>query len=147
MTDNVIPENAIDFDAILAKRKEEVGSPDRFPLVFAGQTWWVMDPTLADDDWTEDLRDLGYEKDEDGNLIEDEDGNLVELDSVNTIALAEHYLGEKQYEKFAAAGGRSAYVLQALKIHLERQSDKDAEGRPTQRSRSSRATRRRQKRR
>ncbi|EGD24652.1 hypothetical protein [Prescottella equi] len=147
MTDNVIPENAIDFDAILAKRQEEVGSRDRFPLVFAGQTWWVMDPTLADDTWTEELRDLGYEQDEDGNVIEDDEGNPIELDSVDTVALVEHYLGTKQWEKFREAGGQSSYVLQALKIHLERQSDKDADGRPTQRSRSSRAIRRRSKRR
>lgn len=139
MTDNMIPDNAIDFDAILAKREEEVGSRDQFPMVFAGQVWLVMDPTLADDDWRDELHDLGVE--------EDENGDLIESDDVDLVLMAEHYLGAEQWEKFVAAGGQSAYVLQALKIHVGRQSDRDGDGRPTQRSRSSRAIRRRSKRR
>ncbi|WP_458681953.1 hypothetical protein [Prescottella equi] len=139
MTDNVIPDNAIDFDAILAKREEEVGSRDRFPMVFAGQVWQIVDPTLADDEWRDELADIGVE--------EDEDGNLIEPDDVDPVLIVEHYLGAEQWEKFVAAGGQSAYVLRALKIHVDRQTDKDADGRPTQRSRSSRAIRRRSKRR
>lgn len=133
MSDNTIHDNTIDFDAILAKREEEVGSRDKFPFVFGGKTWWVVDPTLADDDWRDELQELGL----------DEDGD----EDIDPVEIAEHYLGADQWEQFVAAGGRSAYVLQALKIHVERQTDTDAEGRPTQRSRSSRAIRRRSKRR
>lgn len=139
MSENTLPDNAINLDAILAKREEEVGSRDRFPFVFGGKTWWAMDPTLADDAWQDELHDLGME--------EDEDGNLIESDDVDTVAIAEHYLGVDQWKKFVEAGGQSSYFLHALRIHAEQSTGKDSEGRPTRRSRSSRATRRQSKRR
>ncbi|MFI2216524.1 hypothetical protein ACH47B_06530 [Rhodococcus sp. NPDC019627] len=124
-----LPVGAIDLDAMLAKREEAVGSRDQFPFGFAGRVWWSMDPTLADDDWTAELRAIS------------EDPDTVPGD------VTAHYLGEEQWAEFKAAGGSSSLWSQALNAYLERQQSLDDAGNPTQGRRFSNRTQRRQKRR
>ena len=127
----------IDLDAMLAKREEVVGSRDSFPFVVNGKEWWCKDPKLATDDWREDLAELG-EAPEDWD--EEQDGRW----SADPTELTEHFLGKDQADEFYAAGGQSAQLNQALEIYQERENRRRG-GDPTRPS--SRATRRRQKRR
>ncbi|MCY1656368.1 hypothetical protein OVA21_03920 [Dietzia sp. SL131] len=118
----------IDIDAMLAKREEVVGSADRFPFIALGETWWCIDPRLADDSLQYDLEDLRDDLD---------DG---EIDSSEfRTALIDLYLGDEQGEKFRATGGQMKHINAALEAYADTQAD------PTRRS--SRATRRRANRR
>ncbi|QOV99505.1 hypothetical protein [Rhodococcus pyridinivorans] len=119
----------VDLDAILAKRQETVGSRDRFPAAAYGQTWWVMDPKLADDEWLDDLEDLSDE-------------------GAGPIELAEHYLGAEQWKKFKEAGGRASDVLAIIDQYMEYQAAlDDDEGKAGRSSRSSTRAQRRRRRR
>lgn len=118
----------IDIDAMLAKREEEVGYKDRFPFIAAGKTWWAVDPTLAADEWLDELDELNDERDDDDAPTGDYRDGLVDL-----------YLGD-QAEAFRAAGGQSRHLNAALRIYLEQQRTD-----PT--LQPSRSTRRRSKRR
>ncbi|WP_157095442.1 hypothetical protein, partial [Hoyosella altamirensis] len=57
----VISDGAIDYDALLAKREEVIGSRDKFPFVFAGEVFWIIDPTVASDAFNDELKLLGYD--------------------------------------------------------------------------------------
>jgi hypothetical protein len=117
----------IDLDAMLAKREEEVGSPDRFPFTFKGETWWGLDPILASDEWKDELREISNDED------------------VTPADVAEHYLGEEQWARFVAAGGSSGLWSQALSQYLDNQRSADESGDPTRARRSFNRSQRRQK--
>lgn len=106
----------IDLDAILAQRSEATGAPDTVAFKFAGETWTVKHPLLADDDW----------KDE-----------LSELDPEDNVGQAEHYMGAEQFARFVAAGGRSGYVVMVIREIGRDMVDFGADGRPTRSSTSS----------
>lgn len=106
----------IDLDAILAQRAEATGAPDMVPFTFAGETWTVKHPLLADDDWKEELS---------------------ELDANDNVGQAEHYMGEEQFARFAAAGGRSGYVVMVIREIGRSMVDFTPDGRPTRSSTSS----------
>jgi hypothetical protein len=111
----------IDMDAILAQREEATGSADTFGFTFKGQRWTAKHPLLADDDWNEQLQELD-----------------------DTVDVAAHYMGEEQWEKFAAAGGYAGIVIFAVREEGKRMTSEVNE-RPTRSSKSSRSTRRRSK--
>lgn len=126
----VVPEGAIDIDAMLAKREEEVGSRDRFPFVFNGELFWGMDETLADDEWTEELFQLSNDED------------------MRPWDIAAHYLGgEDEYERFKAAGGSANKWAKIRAEYRSRQDEVDGEGNPTRAPRSFNRAQRRSKRR
>ena len=129
-----VPAGAIDLDAMLEKREEALGSRDRFPFVFKGETYWCVDPTLADDDWTAELKEISEE-------LRSEDSELEDA------AVPRHYLGDEAWEKFVAAGGSSNLWGHALNQYLDSQRAYDDAGNPTQARRFSNRTQRRQKRR
>lgn len=123
------PPGAIDLDAMLEKRLEVVGSADKFPFTYKGETYWGTDPTLADDDWTDELRALSRDPE------------------AGPVDVAAHYLGEEQWEKFSEAGGSANLWGQALQAYLEKQREVDAGGHPTRAPSFSNRSQRRQKRR
>ena len=121
-------DKTINIDAMLAKREEELGSADRFPFIAKGETWQAVDPSLADDDWQNELDDLRADLDDDELTISEFRDALIDL-----------YLGDEQAERFRAAGCEFRHLNAALEIYAEQKAD------PTRRS--SRSTRRRSKRR
>lgn len=128
MAINQYPDKPIDIDAMLAKREEAIGSKDQFPFVALGETWWCIDPRLADDSLQDDVEDLRDDLDE-GDITSPEfRSSLIDL-----------YLGDEQGEKFREAGGQMKHINAALEVYADTQAD------PTRRS--SRSTRRRAKRR
>lgn len=117
----------IDIDAMLAKREEEIGSTDRFPFIARQGTWWAIDPSLASDEWQDQLDDLNADKEDGAITAADYRQELIDL-----------YLGEKA-EEFREAGGELKHLNAALEIYVGQKQD------PTRGS--SRSTRRRSKRR
>ncbi|OZF09813.1 hypothetical protein CH300_00080 [Rhodococcus sp. 15-1154-1] len=100
----------IDLDAIAEKRQEEIGSADKFPFVFKGQTWQCLDPMLLDDDQKTELQQLDP-KDLEGTII--------------------FYLGEEQAMQFWEVGGGSSVLTQALNIWIEHNTDRSGPTRPS----------------
>lgn len=49
---------AINLDALLAKRREVLGSDHTFPVEFAGETFQFIAPELATKEWNEDWTSL-----------------------------------------------------------------------------------------
>ena len=122
------PSKPIDVDAMLAKREEVVGSKDRFPFVVFGETWWCLDPRLADDELQDELTDLR----------DDLDDGEIDSREFRTL-LIDLYLGEEQGEKFRTAGGQVRHLNAALQAYADTAAD------PTRKS--SRASRRQSRRR
>lgn len=112
----------IDLDAILAQRTEATGEVDTVAFSYAGGQWWIRHPLLADDEWKDELEDL---------------------DDNDAVGIAQHYMGEEQYDKFVAAGGRSGYVVLIIREIGRELTDMTPEGRPTRPSTSSRKRRKR----
>lgn len=48
---------ALNIDQMLQKRREEVGSKDRFPVIVNATTFWLKDPTIANREWNDHLAD------------------------------------------------------------------------------------------
>lgn len=112
-----------DLDAIVAQRSEALGG-ETVDFDFAGETFSMQHPLLADDDWKMAMRDAGDDE----------------------IEIARQALGEEQYERFRAAGGRAGYIsLLVQDVMEEVQSMGGDQDRPTPSSRSSASTRKRSK--
>jgi hypothetical protein len=113
----------IDLDAILAQRAEATGEVDTVPFAFAGETWRIKHPLLADDEWKDELEDV---------------------DNADGIGIAQHYMGEEQYARFVAAGGRSGFVVLIIREVGKEMTDLTGDDkRPTRSSTSSRKRRKR----
>ncbi|OZE35603.1 MULTISPECIES: hypothetical protein [unclassified Rhodococcus (in: high G+C Gram-positive bacteria)] len=113
----------IDLDAIAAKREEEIGSRDKFPFVFKGETWQCLDPLILDDDQKSELQ---------------------ELDNDDLEGYVLFFLGDEQAQKFWEMGGGSAQVANAQRLWVEHNTDESG---PTRRTPSSNRMQRRSKRR
>lgn len=110
----------IDMDAVLAQREDATGTAgDKFTFVFQGNTYECFDPLLAEDSWKAELREC-----------------------VTDVDVAIHHLGEEQYEKFVAAGGKSGIVVLAIREQMRALTD-DTGGRPTRPSKYSGSRRKR----
>lgn len=124
----IVPPGAVDLDAMFAKREEEVGSPDKFPIVFRGDLFWALDPSLTSDEWQEDFEDIR---------------EALKTGDATQADVARHYMGDEEWERFVAAGGNSNVFGQALMMYQAQQTSVDALGNPTGAGRfSSRALRR-----
>lgn len=108
---------------IVQQRTEAIGS-DKIEFEWAGETFSIVHPLFADDDFKEDLAD-------------------IETD----VELAHHYLGDEQYERFRDLGGKSGFIGLLLAQVQKDSAAVDADGNPTPSSRSSNRAQRRQKRR
>lgn len=112
---------AIDLDAILDQRREATGGdPDQVEFTYAGQTWTVPHPMLADDEWKEGLAEV--------------EGSDVDM--------ARFYMGDEQYARFREVGGRAGYVLLIIQqiasdMRDELPGSNGEPTRPTRRSTSS----------
>lgn len=110
-----------DLSAIVEQRTEALGG-ENVEFTFGGETFTMPHPLLADDAWKEAINDAG------------------DSDVENARAM----LGDEQYERFLAAGGRSGYVMLLVQKLVDDTQDSVGE-RPTQSSKSSGTTRKRQK--
>ena len=128
----IVPAGAIDLDAMLDKREEEVGSRDKFPFVFKGDVFWAADPSLTDDDWAEEFEHIKSE---------------LARGEMSQVDVAIHYMGEEEWERFRAAGGNSNIFGQALMLFQAQQTSVDAAGNPTGAGRYFNRSQRRSKRR
>lgn len=107
-----------DLDAIVAQRSEALGG-ETVEFDFAGETFSMQHPLLADDDWKIAMRDAGDDE----------------------IEIARQALGEEQYDRFRAAGGRAGYIALLVQDVMSEVQETTPGGDPTQSSTSS-ATRR-----
>lgn len=110
------------LDAIVAQRSEALGG-DTIEFDFGGETFSMPHPLLADDEWKIGMRESG-----------DDD-----------IAAARSILGDEQYDRFRAAGGRAGYIILLMQQVTSEMQETTAGGDPTQSSTSSNRTQRRQK--
>lgn len=109
----------IDLDAILAQRAEATGAEDgRVPFTFKGETFTFRDPMTLDDDAQDELEDLAT------------DGRLSDV--------AMFWMGEKEWDRFAEAGGTAMMFRFIVEEHAAREESVDRQGNPSQRSRSQR---------
>ncbi|WP_151530528.1 MULTISPECIES: hypothetical protein [Corynebacterium] len=101
--------SAIDLDAILAQRAEATGVEEgRIPFTFKGETFTFRDPVLLDD---EDQEELEY---------------IVDSESLSEVA--EFWLGEKEWERFRAAGGTAPMFRFLIEENNRREQELDAAG-------------------
>lgn len=98
-------ENAIDIDAILAKRKEATGSANQFPFIALGREWLCMAPDLGGDDFKAELAQLNDEL---------ENKTISEHDA--QVEMAFLWLGDDQAQAFLDAAGEagvsSSWIIQ-----------------------------------
>ncbi|AXQ51855.1 tail assembly chaperone [Gordonia phage Catfish] len=113
-----------DLGEMVQQRAEAAGLKDGslVEFSFGGESFEIPHPLFADDDFKDDLA-------------------LVESD----VDLAVQYLGEEQYERFRAVGGKSGFVGILIERIVKDASDSDADGNPTRSRRSSARGLKRQK--
>lgn len=110
--------NKINLDELLEQRAEATGSEKgRIPFTFGGEEYTFRDPISLDEVDNDELEDLA------------EDGDLR--------AIAEFWMGEDEYARFAAAGGSPNAFLLVVQENAARTTEVRG-GRPTRRNRSSR---------
>lgn len=112
-----------DLDAIVAQHRDATGGDD-ITFTFGGETFTMPHPLLADDEWKDELADI-----------------------TSDVEMGQFVLGEEQYERFRELGGRASFIGLLMRKAQEDFADVDPQGRPTRRSTSSRASRKRPKRR
>lgn len=139
-TTSLSDDNVIDFDALLAKREEVIGSRDKFPFLFAGDKWWIFDPELVDDAWRDRLQEIT-------NKPDDWDDTVDGWWSVDALEWIEHWFGPDQLDEatdFVEAGGHMGVINRVLEVYQDRKRRQRGTD-PTRRP--SRATRRQSRRR
>ncbi|MDX3661328.1 hypothetical protein PV646_28820 [Streptomyces sp. ID05-26A] len=112
-----------DLDALVAQHRDATGGDD-LVFTFGGEKFTMPNPVLADDEWKDELAEI-----------------------TSDVVMAEYVLGE-QYDKFRELGGRASYIALLMRSAQADFVDTDPRtGRPTRRSTSSPAPRKRPKRR
>lgn len=111
--------SAINLDEILAQRAEATGATEgRVPFEFKGETFTFKDPIALSQEEQDDIDDAA----------ETNDGEII----------ARAWMGDKEYERFAAAGGTGMMFMLVIKRNAELTAGVDADGRPTRSNRSQR---------
>lgn len=110
-----------DLTEIVDQRREAIGS-DRVEFTYGGETFSIVHPLFADDDFKDGLAD-------------------VETD----VDMAVYYLGDEQYERFAELGGRSGFIGMLLAKVQADAVEADKDGNPTRSRQFSNRAQRRQK--
>lgn len=118
-----LPANDVDFDfdAYLEQKAEATGRPaDQGTFRHRGKEWTFTHPAYASDEWSARLE----------SLEDDEDAEVRDL--------AEHYLGEDQFQEYVDAGGTAMTAVTCVgrAVQAEQRAGM-RNGRPTRRSRSS----------
>lgn len=110
----------VDLDAIIAQKAEARGDDGRsVAFRFKGEVWTFRDPETLTDEEKDELADINYDVD-----------------------IAAWYMGDDQYDRFAAVGGGSSLFFMAFKNHQKKIRD-ELNGNPTRSNRSSRRSRKR----
>ncbi|QDH85057.1 tail assembly chaperone [Gordonia phage Dardanus] len=104
---------AYNLGEIVEQKREAVGS-ESVEFEWKGETFTVPHPLFLDDDFKDDL-------------------TLATSD----VDIAVQYLGDEQYDKFRALGGKSAFVVMLLERIGKDSRESDNDGNPTRLSRSS----------
>ncbi len=110
------------LDEIVAQRSDALGG-DTIEFDFGGEAFSMPHPLLADDDWKIAMRESG----------EDD------------LAAARSILGDEQYDRFRAAGGRAGYIILLMQQVTSEMQETTSTGDPTQSASSSNRARRRSK--
>lgn len=118
-----LPGSDVDFDmdAFLEQRAEATGrAADQGSFRHKGEEWSFTHPAYASDEWSKQLEELE----------EDEDANVRDL--------AQHYLGEEQFDRYLKAGGTAMTAVTSVgRSVAAEQKQGMTGGRPTRSSRSS----------
>jgi hypothetical protein len=109
-----------DLDALVAQRREAVGGDD-IVFKFAGEKFSFPHPLLASDEWKDEVAAAGQ----------------ADVDQVRAM------MGDEQYDRFHALGGQAGFVMMIVQKVQHALRDETPDGRPTQRSTSSRPRRKR----
>ncbi len=111
-----------DLDALIAQHRDATGGDD-VVFTFGGETFTMPHPLLAEDEWKDELSEI-----------------------TSDVEMGRFVLGDEQYEKFRELGGRASFIALLMKKAQADFVDTDARtGRPTRRSTSSPAPRKRPK--